>query len=234
MISIIIPTLNETQYLRRTILHTQKMASDVSNLEIIVVDAGSTDDTLPSVEDLAVQCFERPDFVLKKYASLNYGAEKAKGEIILFLDADTFLPEDFDTMIMSAFKSSETVGGAFEFAFERPDWKLWILSIGNRIRYRFGRVFYGDQAVFLKKETLNEIGGVPNEPLMETAFLCRRLSKVGKLALLRPGIRTSPRRFQEHGFFKVLWFDFNMFIRFNLGIPVSPYAEKYWSKNLTD
>ncbi|WP_424962586.1 TIGR04283 family arsenosugar biosynthesis glycosyltransferase [Ekhidna sp.] len=234
MISIIIPTLNEARYVRKTVLHLLNVATDKSNLEVIIVDAGSTDGTGQTVNDLPVQLYEMPEFALKKHASLNYGAEKAKGEMLLFLDADTLLPKGFDKMILSAFKRPKIIGGAFEFAFDRPDWKLWIISVGNRIRYRFGKVFYGDQAVFLRKKPFDDVGGVPNEPLMETAFLCRRLSKVGKLALLRPGIRTSPRRFQEHGFFKVLWFDLNMFIRFNLGIPVSPYAEKYWSKNLTD
>ena len=228
------PTLNEAQYLRRTVVHTLDVAADASKLELIVVDAGSTDGTIQTVADLPVQIFEKPDFALKKHESLNYGTEKAKGEILLFLDADTLLPKNFDAKIQSVLQDSGLVGGAFEFAFEQPDLKLWVLSVGNRIRYRFSRVFYGDQAVFVEKKVLADIGGVPDEPLMETAFLCRRLSTVGRLALLRPGIRTSPRRFQEYGFFKVLWFDVNMIIRFKLGIPVSPYAEKYWSKNLSD
>ena len=79
MISIIIPTLNEEKYLRKTILHAMEMAEDKTNLERIVVDAGSTDDTLKSVEDLPIKTFETPAFIFKKSLSMNFGAEESRG-----------------------------------------------------------------------------------------------------------------------------------------------------------
>lgn len=164
--------------------------------------------------------------------SLNYGLKMATGDVVLFLDADTLLPEHYDKSIVEVMGNDTVIGGAFEFSFRKPDWKLWLLTIANRIRYRFGKVYYGDQAIFSRRHILNKIGGVPEEALMESAFLCKSLRSEGKLALIKPGISTSPRRFQEHGFLKVAWFDLNMFIRFNLGLPVSGYAKKYWGKNL--
>lgn len=232
MISIVIPTLNEEEYLRRTIEHTLAMARNPEELEIVVVDAGSTDNTLGIVGDLNVQTFSKPDFALKKYQSLNFGVQRSSGRVVMFLDADTLLPEHFDVLIAYHLNKKAVIGGAFEFAFERPDWKLNLLTLINRIRYRFGKVFYGDQAVFVKRTALDKIGGVPTEPLMEAAYLCKALRKEGELAIVRPALLTSPRRFNTHGFFKVSWFDLNMFIRFNLGFPVSGYAERYWSKNL--
>ncbi|MEP0985783.1 glycosyltransferase [Ekhidna sp.] len=232
MISIIIPTLNEEEYLRKTILHTINKSFNRDELELIIVDAGSRDDTLESIKDLGVTTFTKPEFALKKFESLNYGVSKSHGELVMFLDADTLLPEHFDALIESKMKQNKVVGGAFEFAFERPDWKLSLVTILNRIRYRFGKVFYGDQAVFVKKEVLDEIGGVPEEPLMETAYLCKALRKRGKLTIIRPALKTSPRRFKTYGFFNVAWFDLNMLIRFNLGLSVSSYAKKYWGKNL--
>ncbi|MEQ8907029.1 TIGR04283 family arsenosugar biosynthesis glycosyltransferase [Ekhidna sp.] len=232
MISIIIPTLNEEEYLRKTIEHTLSCAEKKEDLEIIVIDAGSTDSTLESIEAMRVKTFSLPEFVFKKFLSMNFGAQQSSGEIIMFLDADTFLPEGFDQKIRKVLQNQKVYGGAFEFSFLKPDWKLSIITFINRIRYRFGRVYYGDQAVFLRRSALEEIGGVPENPLMETAYLCKRLRRVGKLSLIKSSIKTSPRRFNEHGFFKIAWFDLNMFIRFNLGFPVSPYAEKYWSKNL--
>lgn len=232
MLSIIIPTLNEEAFLRRTILHTLEMAERPEQLELLVVDAGSTDDTLSSIEGLRVQIFQKPEFIFKKHKSLAYGASKSTHDVLMFLDADTLLPLYFDKLIEEELDKDTVVGGAFEFAFENPDWKLALLTLVNRIRYRWGKVFYGDQAVFVRRSTLDQIGGIPEKPLMEAAYLCKALRKEGQLSIIRPALKTSPRRFKTHGFFKVSWFDLNMFIRFNLGLPVSEYAERYWSKNL--
>lgn len=232
MISLIIPTLNEASGLKATIEHTRSMAKENDSLEIIVVDAGSNDGTLATINHSDLKVFVRPDFALKKYSSLNYGLEQSAGDVVLFLDADTLLPKHFDQSIRKALEKPGVVGGAFEFSFKNPDWKLFLLTIINQIRYRLDKAYYGDQAIFARKSILSKIGGVPAESLMEAAYLSKAMRKQGKLALIRPGIITSPRRFNEHGFFKVAWFDFIMFIRFNLGLPVSGYATKYWSKNL--
>lgn len=233
MISIVIPTLNEVENLNDTLEHTFSMAARPEDLEVIIVDAGSDDETLQSIKNPAIATYCKPEYALKKYESLNYGLKQSTGEIVLFLDADTLLPTHFDTFIHDVLKDSKVVGGAFEFSFLKPDWKLSLLTLINRIRYRLDRAYYGDQAIFSRRSALDQIGGVPEESLMEAAYLSRALRKRGKLALIKPGIITSPRRFNENGFFKVFWFDFNMFIRFNLGLPVSGYANAYWSKNVT-
>ena len=207
------------------------MASEPDTLEIIVVDSGSDDGTLENL-DRSVRAYCEPDFRLKKYKSLNFGLAASSGEVIIFLDADTHLPKNFDSSIQEVLKGEKVVGGAFEFSFGQADWKLKILTLINRVRYRIDGAYYGDQAIFAKASVLKSIGGVPEEPLMEAAFLSRALRKTGKLALLKPGIVTSPRRFKEHGFFRIFWFDFIMFIRFNLGLTVSGFAEAYWNKNL--
>lgn len=232
MISVVIPTLNEVENLHRTIDHTLSCAKNNEGLEIIVIDAGSTDGTLASVKCMPSKSFNKPEFIFKKYLSMNFGVEQSSGDIILFLDADTLLPQHFDEKIQHCLKNDSVVGGAFEFSFLKPDWKLAILTYINRLRYRLRKVYYGDQAVFVRRSVLENTGGVPPNALMETAYLCKRLQKTGKLSLIKSSIKTSARRFNEQGFFKVAWFDLNMFIRFNLGIPVSSFAEKYWSKNL--
>lgn len=233
MISIIIPTLNEEGFLRNTVEHTLRVAANPEQLEIIIVDAGSSDQTIYEVEDLFVTSFIKPAFILQKYKSLNFGAAKANANVLLFLDADTFLPIHFDDLIMSKLKHEQVVAGAFEFSFTEPDLKMKILTLINRIRYRFGHVYYGDQAIWVRKSAFEKVGGFPKESLMEAAFLCKNLRKLGKLVLIKKAIKTSPRRFSTYGFFRVTWFDIVMYIRFRLGLPVSTFAKNYWSKNLS-
>lgn len=232
MISIIIPTLNECHFLKGTIEDLLKKSRDPDQLEIIVVDSGSTDGTLESIKSLKVYSFLEPSFKLKKCASLNYGIEKAKGDFLLFLDADTTLPKEFDLLIQEKLKNPSIVGGAFEFAFGNPDWKLKLIQFVNRIRYRFSNIYYGDQAVFCSRKVALEVGGYPEKRLMEAAFFCQKLMKVGKLSLIKSPIKTSARRFLDHGFFRICWFDFIMWFRFVLNFSVDEYGEKYWSKNL--
>ena len=227
-LSIVIPTLNEVDFLRDTITHLLKVAKEPDQLEIIIVDAGSTDGTLESTDSLPCQTFSQPDFVFKKYQSLNFGLEKSQGEVILFLDADTLLPANFDQLIHKAFQNPKIVGGAFEFDFIKQDPLLWIVRTVNRIRYRIEQSYYGDQAVFCRREVAIQIGGVPHKSLMESAYFCKKLRQEGKLHLIGDSVKTSPRRFIDHGVMKVLWFDFRMWIRFLLGMDIEHFGKKYW------
>ena len=231
-ISVIIPALNEELYLPKTIENVFLNAEDPKNLEVLVVDAGSSDSTMQAIEKLDVRMFSKPEFALKKYQSLNYGIEQSTGEILLFLDADTTLPKAFDKHIRKTLEDKKMVGGAFEFSFEKPDWKLYLLQMINRIRYRIEQMYYGDQAVFCRRSAAEKIGGYPEKTLMESAFFCSQLLKVGQLKLIKEPIKTSARRFNEKGFFKVFWFDFTMWIRFVLNLPVEDYGKKYWELNL--
>lgn len=207
-------------------------SNNPDSLEIIIVDSGSTDQTLASVANLDVSTFSKPDFKFKKYESLNFGIEKAKGHYLLFLDADTFLPYHFDELILEKMTKENCVGGAFEFSFVESNWKFKIIEIANRIRYRLSHIYYGDQAVFCTKEAAIKVGGFPKKRLMETAYFCKELKKLGQLSLIKMPVTTSARRFIEHGFFKVCWFDIIMWFRFLLHLSVEEYGVKYWSANL--
>ncbi len=231
-ISIIIPTLNEERYLPKTIESIFQHAEFPQDLEILVVDAGSLDQTAKIAEELGVKVFQKPEFVLKKYESLNFGIKQANGDVILFLDADTILPKEFDIKISKSLGQQGIVGGAFEFSFDHLDWKLSLLQKFNRIRYRFGHMYYGDQAIFCLKSVAVELGGYPKKELMESAYFCKRLLTIGKLRLIKSAVKTSPRRFNENGFFKVFWFDFTMWVRFRLNLSVEEYGKKYWGLNL--
>ncbi len=230
-LSIVIPTLNEAAILRQTIEHTFEICSHRGNLEIIVVDNGSSDHTLTSISDLDVRVFERPELKGKKYAILNFGGEQAKGEVILFLDADTLLPHHFDQLIEQSLSNLKIVGGAFDFEFTERRWYLQTLAFFNRIRIRLDHNFLGDQALFCRKPVFGQVGGYPEKLIMESSFLCQALKKQGKLAVIPARVHTSARRFLEHGFLKVFWYDFKVWTYYVLGLNADKFGKAYWQHN---
>jgi len=229
-LSIVIPTLNEVDFLGNTIAHMLKVAHSPENFEILVIDAGSTDQTLESIEAYSCKAYSKPEFVLQKYQSLNLGLAESTADSVLFLDADTLLPHHFDQLIQTELRDSNVVGGAFEFDFQTKNFILSIIVLVNQIRYRIEKSYYGDQAVFCRRKVALKMGGYPEKSLMESAYFCRKLREQGKLRLINKSVKTSARRFIEHGILKVLWFDFRMWIRFLLRMDVQKFGGKYWKQ----
>lgn len=178
-----------------------------------------------------VELYERSEFEGFKHQSLNYGAACSRSDNILFLDADTIVPPKYDLLINDALNHN-TVGGAFEFAFRERHPILKIIEICNRIRYRVRNSYYGDQGFFVSKHAFESMGGFPSVPIMETAKLCRRLNKIGRLKLIKTPITTSARRFIRGGILKVFAFDIIIWVRAFLGLDIDKYARGYWRENL--
>ena len=124
-ISIIIPTLNESQNIKATLASTQMS----NNVEVVVVDAGSEDNTVEIVESLGVKVITGDK---NRARQMNIGAMNASGEILLFLHADTLLPADFDIMVREALQDHSTVAGAFALRINAPDISLRLVEWGVR------------------------------------------------------------------------------------------------------
>jgi cellulose synthase/poly-beta-1,6-N-acetylglucosamine synthase-like glycosyltransferase len=127
------------------------------------------------------------------------GAAEAKGDVVLLLHADTWLPPEAGQALLNCLRDPSVSGGGFWKVFREKN----LLLLGSRfkcaIRLYLGRRIMGDQAMFARREVLEEIGGVPDMPLMEEFELCRRLRKVGRLALADATVTTSARRFAKLG-----------------------------------
>lgn len=191
MISVIIPTLNEEDVIEKTLHGLLK----VPGIEVIVSDCGSTDKTVTLCKELARVINSEPG----RGRQMNAGAKEASGETLLFLHADTILPEGWKENIVSAMSNEMIVGGAFSLSIDSERVPYKIISATANIRSRITRIPYGDQGIFVRRSVFEEIGGFGEMPIMEDVDLMRRLKKVGKVVMLRDKVKTSARRWEKEG-----------------------------------
>ncbi|MFQ4143004.1 TIGR04283 family arsenosugar biosynthesis glycosyltransferase [Chlorogloeopsis sp. ULAP02] len=218
-ISIIIPTLNEAENIKATLASIQPS----TDLETIVVDGGSQDNTLAIAESLGAKVIKSN---LGRACQMNAGASVAGGEILLFLHADTRLPFDFDVMIRKALEKPGVVAGAFALRIDAELLSLRLVEWGVNVRSRFWQMPYGDQAFFLTKEIFLYIGGFPELPIMEDFELIRRLRTLGKIALVPVPVITSARRWLQKGVWQTTLMNQIVIVAYFLG--VSPERIRRW------
>lgn len=198
-ISIIIPVLNEEAALRRTLDRLERFPA----AEIVIVDGGSTDGTIALLQAWSDRSSSQKRVIIYseqgRARQMNAGAKRATGESLLFLHADSLLPEGAMDAVAEAIRSPSVVGGAFRF---RIDSNLFFLRIVERLANLRSRLFklpYGDQGIFVRREVFERLGGYADLPLMEDVDLIRRLRKEGGVVLLEQEIATSPRRWLREG-----------------------------------
>ncbi|NER30019.1 MAG: glycosyltransferase family 2 protein [Symploca sp. SIO1C4] len=211
-ISIIIPVLNEASKIAETLAN----AYNASNVEVIVVDGGSQDQTIEIALSFGAQVLSSP---AGRANQMNTGALAASGEILLFLHGDTRLPTNFDTLIRQAIASPDTIAGAFELRIDSHMGGLRLIEKIVNARSHWFSMPYGDQAIFLQKSVFQEIGGFPNLPIMEDFELMRRLRGLGKIAIVSATVLTSGRRWQKLGVVKTTLINQLIIIGYFLGVP---------------
>lgn len=202
-ISIIIPVLNEAT----TIEATLTILQDTPDLEIIVVDGGSRDQTINIANFVSKQLASSLSIKIiattaGRAHQMNTGAVVAKGDILLFLHGDTCLPPQFNLLLLQALQDAVTVAGAFELQINAQLPGLRLVEKMVNMRSRFFSLPYGDQAIFMKKSVFEEIGGFPNLPIMEDFELMLALRKLGKIVIISAPVITSGRRWQKLGVVK--------------------------------
>jgi rSAM/selenodomain-associated transferase 2 len=191
-ISIIVPTLNEQEQLPATLARVSLAAGD----ELIVVDGGSTDSTVAVAQQYTSCVLSSPP---GRARQMNLGAAHARGHILLFLHADTFLPVGGLEAVRLAMHLPHTVGGAFRLAFLPAAPALRVIAWGANVRTRLGKLPYGDQALFVRRALFEELGGYADVPFLEDVKLVQALRKKGPLAIVPHAVQTSGRRWQRNG-----------------------------------
>ena len=192
LISVIIPTYNEPETIRDTV-ESLRAWSDI--LEVIVVDGGSSDGTVHLVEPPA-RLIQAPR---GRASQMNEGARLASAEILLFLHSDTRLPGNFLRQLEHVLSDSGVVGGAFKVRIDHPGLFFYLASLGSNLRAAATGIYFGDQAIFVRRDVFHKINGFPLIELMEDWEFSLSMRRVGKTLLLPGPVTTSARRWLIHG-----------------------------------
>lgn len=221
MISVIVPSLNEAQ----NIVGVLEAAGCQEGVELIVADGGSSDNTVL----LASSCGAKVVMSSPgKARQMNAGAAKASGDILLFLHADTLLPQGFQDQVCFALSEPTVAGGAFRLRFmgERG-FLLRLVECTANWRARYLQLPFGDQAIFLKRKTFDEIGGYRELPLMEDLEILERLKRKGRIVILPSSVRSSPRRYHKDGTIKRIFINKLVFLGYFLGVSYERLSRWY-------
>lgn len=217
-ISIIVPTLDEELVLDETLQHLCAISRDV-----VVSDGGSDDGTE------AIAASHPVTWTVGEAGrgrQLNSGAAMARGEVLLFVHADTRLPRDAVSLIEAAIHGG-AVGGGFEVRFDSDRRLMAIGSTLVNLRTRATRTPLGDQGQFVRRRIFEELDGFRDWPILEDLDLIRRLKRHGEVAVLDAAVITSARRFAKRGVPRTLATNYTIWALFALGVHPRRLARLY-------
>lgn len=191
-LSVIVPTLNEAEHIAMRIAQ----ARTLGGCEVIVVDGGSSDDTVARAAGADLILETKPGRAIQQ----NAAARVARGKVLLFLHSDCWLPAEASTAIEQTLSDPAVICGCFAQQIDGEDRCYRWLERGNAFRVKRLGWAYGDQALFFRRDQFLEQGGFPEIPFLEDWSLVRRLKRLGRIALVgEPRVHVDPRRWQQRG-----------------------------------
>ena len=191
-VSVIIPARNESARIAQAILRARIAGAD----QVIVCDGESTDATVGIAKTMPCELVFSPPGRGKQQ---NQAAFAADGDCLLFLHADTWLPEGGIKQIRSALARRSVMGGCFSQRIEASGWSYRLLERGNAARVRLWQLPYGDQGLFFRRDVFERLGGFPDVPFMEDVLMMRQFRQIARPILLPGPLAVDPRRWQQTG-----------------------------------
>ena len=231
MVSVVIPTYNEERALPHTL---RELLCQPGDYEVIVVDGGSTDRTrevLHAYGFVSDSSSQRPPASRLTFQALkgralqmNAGAKQAMGEWLLFLHADTVLPSGAIPRLNEMEANRTVQAGGFMHQFSGDDWRLNLISFLDNFRCIRSRIIYGDQALFVRRALFEQLGGFPNQPILEDVAFCERLIAITSPLLLSPPVVTDARKFLKMGIWRSFFRVLLIILHVEFRLPVLPRA----------
>jgi rSAM/selenodomain-associated transferase 2 len=221
-ISIIIPALNEAAGIGATLAALQPLRS--RGHDVIVVDGGSEDGTPELARPLADRVIAAPR---GRASQMNAGAAEARGDVVLFLHADTVLPADADRMVLEGLAATRLLWGRFDVRIAGRHPLLPVVAWLMNFRSRMTGVATGDQAIFAWREAFLRAGGFPPLPLMEDVALARALGDLSRPLCLAERVTTSGRRWESRGVLRTIALMWWLRLRYLLGASSDRLAQRY-------
>jgi rSAM/selenodomain-associated transferase 2 len=228
-LSIIVPCLNEAAGIARTLEDLRPLRE--RGVEVIVVDGGSSDHTLPLAAPLADRAMVA---IRGRAAQMNAGAAAARGGVLLFLHADCRLPANADQLIVDGIAKSAKRWGRFDVAFDSALPSMRVVACLMNWRSRLTGIATGDQGMFVTRELFLAHGGFADIPLMEDVALSKRLRKSGPPLCLTARITTSARRWEERGVLHTILLMWRLRFAYFAGVDPAKLAVRYDSVRTHD
>ncbi len=221
-LSIIVPVLDEAEGIAATL--AVLAPARARGVEVVVVDGGSRDATRRLAASLADRVIEAPR---GRASQMNAGARTSRGEVLLFLHADTTLPEDADQLACAGLERSARQWGRFDVAIAGADPLLAMVALFMNARSCITGVATGDQAIFVRREAFERVGGFPEIPLMEDVAISKRLRALSRPLCLRERVLTSARRWERGGTLRTIFLMWRLRLAYAFGADPHRLARRY-------
>lgn len=221
ILSIIVPVLDEATGIESALAALAPYRA--RGCEVIVVDGGSRDATPALASPLADRVLTAPR---GRAAQMNAGASVARGDVLLFLHADTILPANADSLICNSLAQSGGVWGRFDVRFDHDE-IMPLVAVMMNLRSRLTGIATGDQTIFVTRAAFDAIGGFPAQPLMEDIALSSRLRRLSRPTCLRARVTTSARRWRKQGVLRTVFLMWRLRLAYFLGADPARLARQY-------